>query len=152
MVATVAALDPATRRRGFLVEVHPELTADIPKPTLKSFLERLFIRNIRTGMLVTPDRTLVVRDRLSSMSFSPDEYHATPLVTQDLLDAAGLGIARRDEGLTRQVLDYVTAVAASWSSFIPDQAISAFLPEVVGELAEADFEVWDGPLDSDDAR
>ena len=152
MTTTLAAIDPNSRRRGLLVEVHPELSEPVPSNILRDFCERLWLRHIRVGLLVTPDDTLVVRDRLSSRQFSADEYQVNALKTQTLLDAAQLGDARRDDELGRQFLEYLTAVAASWSRFLPSEAMPVMIPEVVSEIAKADFEAWDGPLEESDAR
>jgi hypothetical protein len=148
----LAAIDPVSRRRGLLVEVHPELGATVPPSVRREFCGRLFSRNIRVGMLVTPQVTLVIRDRLRTMQFRDDEYEVTELPTRSLLDAANLGPARTDEELSEQFANYLFAVAASWSTFVPDEAIPAFIPEVVAEVAQANIETWDGALERDDAR
>jgi len=152
MITTLAAIDPSTRRRGLLAEIHPEIVGKPPESIIKDFCERLFLRNIRVGLLVTPMVTLVVRDRLRSMRFSRSEYDVVTLETQSLLDVAELGTASKDEGLGKQIHKYLAAVAASWSSFVPSDAIPAMIPEVVGELAQVDFEVWNGVLEESDAR
>ena len=152
MARTIAAIDPSTRRRGLLVEVHPQLRDEIPPDVVNAFGRRLFERNIRVGMLVTPIKTLILRDLLRAMQFTPDEFAIGSVSTQALLNAGELGLAATDERLAQQVLDYLTAVAASWSTFLPTEAIPLMIPEAVGELAQADFELWDGLLEAQDAR
>ena len=52
-----------------------------------------------------------------------------------------------DEGLYGQVKHWLEAVAGSWSTFIPDEALPMMLPEMVGRLAEAHLEELDDVLD-----
>src|SRR5690606_38155756 len=39
------------------------------------------------------------------------------------------------------------AIASSWCSFLRESAIPAMVPDVVGNLAQANLEVWDGLRD-----
>ena len=95
---TIAAIDPLSGSRELLVEVHPEI-GEITDATLHAFAEKLFRRNVRVGLVMTPAQTVVLRDTLSSMQF----------------------------------------------------AVSAMVPDVVGNLAGATLETWDGLLASHDA-
>jgi hypothetical protein len=148
MITTITAIDPESRRRGFLVEVHPELEVEVPELVKTKFIQRLLLRNIHVGLLMTPDVTLVARDRLSAV----DKYITNTLKTTELFCAAQLGIPHRNESLTQQALEYLTAVGVSWSSAVPANAMSVLIPEVVAELAQVDLETWDGMLENNETR
>lgn len=151
MATTIAAVDPRTGTRGLLVEVHPGVS--VPEQVIRSFKKRLFVRNIRVGLLVTRAQTMVLRDTLSSMDLSDNKYESHELNTKELLAAAQVRAATdQSEGaFTRQVVQMLEAVGSSWYSFLHPSAVSAMVPDVVGNLAEANIEVWDGLLDHDDA-
>ncbi len=71
----------------------------------------------------------------------------------ELLAAAQVGGAtEQSEGaFARQVVQMLEAIGSSWYSFLHPSAVSAMVPDVVGNFAEARLEVWDGLLDHDDA-
>jgi hypothetical protein len=148
---TFLALDPETGQRSLLAEVHPEVAAGAEEAPMPAFQRRMFDRNIRVGLLVTPTWTYVVRDLLRSMDLTTNEFAVDRLATAPLLAAAGLkpGIG---PDYSRQVLTWLEAVAGSWHSFVPHDAVSIMVPEVVGNLAQAHFEVWDDVLGEEDAR
>lgn len=152
MARTIVALDPLTGARGLVVEVHADL--DTPSPeVVQSFRERLFLRNVRVGLLVTRARTLVLRDTLSRVDSQENKYELHELDTVDLFTAAKvrLPVARTDESFTEQVVRMLEAVGSSWYTFLHPSAVSAMVPDVVGNLAEANLEEWDGLLDRHDA-
>jgi hypothetical protein len=149
-VRTFIAVDPRTRERSLLVEVHPETDrAGLPEE-LRAFEERMFDRNIRVGLYVTPVTTHVVRDLLTAVGFETNGYDEKQASTENLLRAAGLRANARGAEFVKQVRAWLEAVAASWSSFLPhDESFALFVPEVVGNLAQTNLEEWDDILGPD---
>lgn len=151
MAGTIAALDPTTGTRGLLVEVHPELDAP-PLDAIQSLEERMFLRSIRVGLLITPTRTVVLRDTLSSIDLHDNRYETHELSTEDLFAGAKVGPAALSEAaFTQQVVRMLEAIASSWYSFLHPSAVPAMVPDVIGNLAQANLEVWDGLLERNDA-
>jgi hypothetical protein len=148
---TILAVDSETGQRSLLVEVHPEVSGGNEEAPLHEFQRRLFDRNIRVGMFVTPTWAYVVRDLLRSMDFETNKFATDRITSSTLLTAAGLK-AGGDVDYWRQILTWLEAVAGSWQSFVPHEAVSLMVPEVVGNLAQAKFEVWDDVLAAEDAR
>ena len=52
------------------------------------------------------------------------------------------------EGLYAQVKLWLEAVARSWWTFVPDEALPMMLPGLIGGLARAELEEWDELLDA----
>lgn len=148
---TILAVDPETGQRSLLVEVHPEVGGGNEEAPLREFQRRLFERNIRVGLFVTPTWTYVVRDLLRSMVFETNKFEMDRVTSSTLLTAVGLKAGSVVE-YWRQILTWLEAVAGSWYSFVPHEAVSMMVPEVVGNLAQAKFEVWDDVLAPEDAR
>lgn len=148
---TVIALDPESRQRCLIAEVHPELDGGASEQALKAFQARLFERNVRVGLVFTRGSTYVIRDLLKSMRLADNSFDVVEIDTSLLLEAASLGTPKRGDAFSQQVLTWLAAVAGSWSSFLPSQALPAMVPEVVGNLAEAHFEQWNNVLEADDA-
>ena len=152
MPRTLIAVDPATGRRGLLVEVHPEATAQAdPRGLAADLSRRLFERSIRVGLLFTPTTTLVVRDRVTETSFSANRFDIDAVATGELLGFAQLGAPRIGAGFYEQVRTWLEAVGSSWYSFLLPSAAPAMVPDVVGHLAQANLETWDGLLERGDA-
>ena len=145
--ATFVALDPRTQERTLLVEVHPELFDQPPETLLEAFQQRLFDRNIRVGLFVTPSATVVVRDTLSSMEYRKNEYDRGSINTDSLLRV----VPANDEFASR-VRTWLDAIAGSWHSFLPHEAVPLMVPDVVGNISEATFQEWSGVLGPDDCR
>lgn len=151
MASTVTAFDPLTGERSVIVEVHSDLTS-VPPQVRREFAERLFRRNVRVGMVVTPVKILVLRDTLSSMEFNDNKYELTELETGALFEHAKAGPpARQADALKAQVVRWLEAVGTSWYSFLHPSAVPALVPDVVGGLVDANLDVWDGLLDRHDA-
>ncbi|MFS8071808.1 MAG: hypothetical protein ACMG6S_36010 [Byssovorax sp.] len=104
----------------------------------------MFDAQIRVGLFVTPLRTVVVRDTLSSMSFSSNVFERDALVTESLLQAAYVGPPGGD--LYDRFMRWLTTVPENWMSLIPDDAVAVMVPDVIGHLAQAEFEAFDGVL------
>lgn len=147
---SVAAIDPLNGSRGLLVEIHPDL-ADVSDAVVRAFAERLFRRNIRVGLIMTPARTVVLRDTLSSMQFNDNKYSIARLATDVLLAHAQLGPPRTGDAFLRQVITWLEAVGSSWYSFLHESAVPSMVPDVIGNLASASLETWDGVLEAHDA-
>ncbi|MEO7034423.1 MAG: hypothetical protein ABI548_11020 [Polyangiaceae bacterium] len=152
MARTIAALDPLTGTRALLVEVHRELTSP-SHAVVAAFEERMFVRNVRVGLLVTPSKTLVLRDTLSSMQVPGNKYEVHEVQTADLLAGARVAVPveQSEEAFTRQVVQMLEAVGSSWYTFLHPSAVTSMVPDVVGNLAQANLEVWDGVLEREDA-
>jgi hypothetical protein len=151
MPSTIAALDPVTGNRGLLVEVHPEST-QVPADVVRALSERMFLRSIRVGLIVARKETLVLRDTLSSMDFRENRYEKHVLDTGDLFAGAKVGAPAVSESeFVKCVVHMLEAIASSWYSFLHQSAISAMVPDVVGNLAQANLEVWEGVLERHDA-
>jgi hypothetical protein len=150
MAWTIAAIDPMSGSRELLVEVHPEVE-EVSDATLHAFAERLFRRNVRVGLVMTPAQTVVLRDTLSSMQFADNKYARARLATEVLMRHARLGAPRGGEHFLSQALTWLEAIGSSWYTFLHESAVSAMVPDVVGNLAGATLETWDGLLESHDA-
>jgi hypothetical protein len=150
MAWTIAAVDPLTQSRGLLVEVHPEL-GSIPAHIRQAFMRRLFERSIRVGMIVTPEVVEVIRDGLTSMEYRKNEFTGEQVKTEALLRRAEQGTPREGREFVEQVRGWLDAVGSSWFSFLDDSAVGCMVPDVVGHLANAKLETWDGILETHDA-
>jgi len=150
MAWTIAAVDPVSGSRELLVEVHPD-AGEVTEAMLLPFTERLFRRNIRVGLVVTLAQTLVVKDTLSSMTFSGNRFALTRLDTAALVAQAGLGAPRPGEQFRGQVVAWLEAIGTSWYSFLHETAVSAMVPDVVGNLTGASLETWDDLLSASNA-
>lgn len=150
MAWTIAALDPLTQSRGLLVEVHPELES-IPVHVRQVFMRRLYDRSIRVGLIVTPEVVEVIRDGLTSMEYRKNEFTGEQVKTAPLLRRAEQGTPRRGREFVEQVRAWLEAVGSSWFSFLDDSAVGCMVPDVVGHLANARLEIWDGVLETHDA-
>jgi hypothetical protein len=149
---TIIAVDPESRQRSMLIEIHPEIDGEPEESDVRTFEHRMFDRNVRVGLLVTRAWTYVVRDLLKAMDFAHNDFDLSKVETPLLLRAAGLGLPKSSESFSRQVLRWLDAVAgSSWSSFLPREAVPVMVPEVVGNLAQANFETWEGVLEPGDA-
>lgn len=149
---TIIAIDPRTGRRGLLVEVHPDVPEDTDVRALAASLSRrLFDRSIRVGIVFTPSQTLVVRDRVTETSFNSNRFDTAQVPTVALLEFARLGAPRAGSAFYRQVRDWLEAVGSSWYSFLWPDAAPTMVPDVVGHLAQANLETWDGLLERGDA-
>lgn len=152
MPQTFIAVDPGTGRRGLLIEVHPDAPPQADARILADDLKRrLFDRSIRVGLVVTPTQTLVVRDRVTETNFTANRFDVVAVQTAGLLAAAGLGAPRPGAAFQEQVRTWLEAVGSSWYSFLWPAAAPAMVPDVVGHLARADIETWDGLLERGDA-
>ncbi|MEX1363275.1 MAG: hypothetical protein AB1Z98_09125 [Nannocystaceae bacterium] len=153
MVWTIFARDPETGARGLVIEVRSDLVADdgtVPTVEADALRRRLFDRSMRVGLLVTPRHVLVVRDRLTSMTFVDNEFATYTIPTGRLFDAAHVGTPSADT-LLDQVRSWLEALAESWDTRLPADAFEAFVPDVVGHLVRADIEVHEGLLPMDHA-
>lgn len=137
---TIAANDPQRGSTGLLVEVHAE-AHDLPAAFVATFCRRLFDRNVRVGLIVTPTETAVVRDTLSSMNFMENRYEITSLSTATLFDGARIGPPGTAERFLSQVQRWLQEVSISWHSILPENALASMVPDVVGHLAGAELEV-----------
>ncbi len=150
MPQTIVAIDPKTRRRALLIEVHP----DIQRPSeddIGAFRRRMFDRNIYTGMMVTPQVILVQLDQFNKVGFHATNYDQRELGTSALFTSAKIGKPRTGEGFYAQVMELLNAIESSWFSLLQRDAIDAMVPEVVGSLCEAELATWDDVLDASDA-
>lgn len=94
MCSTIATLDPVTGSRGLLVEVHPDLT-QASTDVRRAFVERMFVRNVRVGLIVCSTETLVPRlgkalplkNSLTGLVFSASSANQ-PLFGQEGVDFA----------------------------------------------------------------
>lgn len=152
MPSTISALDPVTGTRGLLVEVHPELT-QVASDVVRAFSERMFLRNIRVGVIVARGDTVVLRDTLSSMQFRDNRYEQHELDTDALFTGAKITAHRSlpDPEFVKCVVRMLENIASSWYSFLHESAVPSMVPDVVGNLAQANLEVWDGLLERHDA-
>jgi hypothetical protein len=152
MPSTVTAVDQVTGSRDLLVEVHPEL-AHVAPAVVRAFSERLFRRNVRVGMIIARQETVVLRDTLSSMKFSDNRYEQHRLDTEALLAGASVTSHPTSSGseFVESVVRTLEAIASSWYSFLHESAVPAMVPDVVGNLAQANLEVSEGLLEQHDA-
>lgn len=112
----------------------------------------MFLRNVRVGIIVTPTALLVLRDTLSSMDFSDNRYEFHTLATPALFKSARVGSPQGNDAVfVQQVVRFLEAIGSSWYTYLHESAVSAMVPDVIGNLAGASLEVWDGLLDRSDA-
>lgn len=147
---TFIALDPRSGQREVIVEVRPDLAQGATNVDLEKFQRRLYDRRVHSGLLVTPPQAYFVRDRLATLEFSPKSYEVNALPTEVFFSRTDAGRVATGDGLYQQVKTWLDAVAGSWSSFVPDEALPFMLPEMVGRLAESQMEEWDDVLDAGD--
>lgn len=137
--------------KGVIVEVHHDL--DEPTPELLDALKRrMFLRNVRVGLIMTPTHTVVLRDTLSSMDVHKNHYEQDSLKTVDLFDAARVGkVKPTADAFLQQVLAMLMAIGSSWLTYLHRSAVSSMVPEVIGSLVQAELEVSEGLLTQDSA-
>lgn len=150
MARTFIAFDPRSGKREVIVEVRPDLVDVEPREDLTRLQRRLYDRHVHTGLLVTPVTAYFIRDTLASLDFSPTSYEVQMLPTATLFSRINAGTVATDEELYAQVKLWLDAVAGSWSTFVPDEALPMMLPGMVGGLAQAHVEEWDDVLDAED--
>jgi hypothetical protein len=150
MARTFIAFDPRSGKREVIVEVKPELGNDVSSDELDQLKRRLYDRHVNAGLLVTPDKAYFVRDTLASLEFSTTSYEVQELATATLLSRLRAGPVAEGEGLYAQVKLWLSAVAGSWSTFVPDEALPMMMPEMIGGLAESHVEEWYDVLDAGD--
>jgi hypothetical protein len=142
---TFIAFDPMSGRREVIVEVRPDLTAAAPQD-LQSFEHRLYERRVHSGLLMTPATTYFVRDTFATLDFSDVSYEVAELPTSVVFSRTHRGQVAEGEGLYSQAKLWLDAVAGSWSTFVPDEALPFMLPEMVGRLAASNLQEWDDVL------
>lgn len=150
MARTFIASDPRSGKREVIVEVRPDLLDVQPEEDLARLERRLYDRHVHAGLLITPGTAYFIRDTFASLEFSPQSYEVQELPTATLLSRINPGAVAADEGLYAQVKLWLDAVAGSWSTFVPDEALPMMLPEMVGGLAQAHVEELDDVLDAED--
>lgn len=128
MPRTIAAVGPAGT--GLLVEVSAAESAT--QDMVYALRARLRQRCVRVGILITRTRTVVLRD------WRDDRR----LDTGDLFAGANvpLPVAETDEALVVQVMQMLRAIGDSWYEFLHPSAVTAMVPDVVGNLAQAVLE------------
>lgn len=149
---TFIAVDPLSGQRSLIAEVHPDSVQPPNSEMLRDFERRLFDRNVRVGLIVTPMSTVVIRDLLSAMDFQSNTYAKDSIDASDLMRAAGLRTNVTGNIFVAQVRTWLDAVATSWHSFLPPSAVPLLIPDVVGNLAQANLEEWNDVLGPNDAR
>lgn len=149
MARTYIARDPRSGRRDVIVEVRPDLRDGASHDDLVRLVKRLYDRHIHIGLLITPETSYVVRDTFARLEFSFDSYDIQQISTAMLLSRLAPRHAADSEALYAQVRTWLEGVAGSWSTFLPDEALPLMLPEVVGGLAQAQFDEWDDVLDAE---
>jgi hypothetical protein len=131
-----------------IVEVRPDLLDGAAAGDLEPFARRLYDRHVHAGLLITPKLAYFVRDTLAKLEYSPHSYDVKELPTTTLFRVTHQGVVAPGDGLYAQVRTWLDAVAGSWSTFVPDEALPMMLPEIVGGLAQARLEEWDDVLDA----
>jgi len=150
MARTFIAFDPRSGKREVIVEVRPDLLDGATEDDLARFQRRLYDRHVHMGLLITPATAYFLRDTFASLEFSKASYEVQPLATATLFSRIRVGAVATDEGLYAQVKLWLDAVAGSWSTFVPDEALPMMLPEMVGGLADSHVEEWDDVLDAEE--
>jgi len=92
---------------------------------------------------MSPDETRVIVDLLTSMEPSDNRYSDHAVQTALLFSQAGLGAAQSGSAFYSQVKQWLEAVATSWFSYLHPDAVQIMVPDVIGNLAEAELEEWD---------
>ena len=142
-IKTIVAFDSRSGDRTLIAEVHPHID-DIPsKEELRAFENRLFDANVRTGLLITSTHFVVVRDKLTSMEQRDNRYKEIPLESRQLFIRAGSEVMNQRSDIDK-ILVYLKILPHIWSRCLSADALEAFMPDVVGPLYEAEFEVFDG--------
>lgn len=148
---TIAAIDPDTRLRTVLAEIHGEIAEPTPR-LLRDLRRRMYDRVIDTGLFLTPRLTTVTQRRVLNGPFREDDFTRADLGTGELFRDAELGAPKAGEAFLLQARSWIETIASSWPSFLGDTAKRVLVPWVVGTLSKADrFETWDDVLDVEDA-
>lgn len=142
-IKTIVAFDSRSGDRTLIAEVHPHIN-DIPsKEELRAFETRLFDANVRTGLFITATQFVVIRDLLTSMEQRDNRYKETPLESRQLFARAGSEVTNKRTDIDK-ILAYLKILPHVWSRCLSSEALEAFMPDVVGPLFDAEFEVFDG--------
>jgi hypothetical protein len=150
MPQTIIAIDPKTRRRALLIEIHPDLARPSPED-INAFRVRMFERNIYAGMMITPEIVLVELDQFNEVGFHASNYDERELTTPILFKSAKIGTPQKGKQFYDQVMKWLNAVESSWFSLLQPDAIEAMVPEIVASLHEAELSTKDDVLETDDA-
>lgn len=146
MARTFIAFDHVSGKWEAIIEVRPELGAADPGD-IERLERRIFGRHMHAGILITPETAYFVRDTHATMEFSTDSYQVQPLATAKLFSRLDIGSVAADDGLYAQVKLWIDAVACSWWTFVPDEALPMMLSGMVGRLAGAHVDVLDDAED-----
>lgn len=150
MPQTIVAIDPKTRRRALLIEIHPD--SDKPSHSdIHAFQKRMHERNIYAGMIITPKVVLIELDQLNDVGFQRLNYDERTLATDELFNYAKIGAPQVGTQFYPQVKKWLKNIESSWFSILNREAIEAMVPEVVGSLLEAELATWDNVLETEDA-
>jgi hypothetical protein len=149
---TVIVRSRENGQRMLIVEIHPELSGTPSEHLVQALARRLFYRNVLVGLFVTPEWTYVVRDRRRSMAFDSAEFTIERIETPRLLASARLPAHPTGSAFVEVVQSWLERVALAWNVYLPDEAFGAMVPEVIGALYGADFELWDDVLEGMDGR
>jgi hypothetical protein len=144
------AFDPRSGKREVIVEVRLDLLDGATEDDLTRFQRRLYDRHVHMGLLITPATAYFLRDTFASLEFSKASYEVQSLATATLFSRIRAGMIATDEELYAQVKLWLDAVAGSWWTFVPDEALPMMLPEMVGGLADSHVEEWDDVLDAEE--
>ena len=149
MPSTFAALDPITGCRNLLVEVRSEHAVFDEGAQIGPLAERMRMRGISLGLLVTRRSVYVVRWRFNVGDF----VYSDPLPTAALLEHAGFGPPFQGPAqFEQQVRQWLEGVSYSWYAYLLPAAAPVMVPDVVGHLIGAYLETWPGLLGPHDAR
>jgi len=151
MARTFIAFDPISKRRRVIIEVRPDLVSGATDADIHKFEQRLFEGRVGSGLLVTPSFAYFILDTLATLMFSTKSYEVGRLDTGALVSRTHSGHVGTGEALHGQVKTWLDAVAGSWSTFVPDEALPFMLPEMVGRLADSNLQEWDDVLELGDA-
>lgn len=138
---TVIAKDRESRQSRLLMEVHPDMNESTASSSLDDFKKRMYDNGFRIGLLINQGDVHVVRDLLRSVKFKASDFNSESISIQALL-----GAPTRTPALRREVMQWLEGMSTSWNNTLSDAACSVMVPEVVGNLAEAEFEELDGML------
>ncbi len=142
-IKTIVAFNARSGYRALIAEVHLHINGEPSRVELEAFEGRLFDANVRTGLFVTATHLVVIIDTLSSMEARSNHYKETPFESQQLFLRADGEVTRQRTYLDK-VLTYLKILPHVWSRCLSADALEAFMPDVVGPLYEAEFEVFDG--------
>jgi hypothetical protein len=149
-------MDPDTHETRLVVEV--KATKQASPSRLHSYIDMLRAymgsMNVRLGLLITPDKSFLIKRRRWWSKTEPDQYEIVELETRILLSGregflkerveAALSSMGKESGKFLEVVveDWLETLIKDWEIALAPQVVHHFVPDVVGSVADAELIVY----------